>query len=243
MRKFLFIILILASLNIYGQKFEIEGLINRIATKEVPANFEYYFLVSESLEQPKIYDSLKNYQIRELRIFDKNFPLYLIHKHTKEVTDWKKYDLKNAKYVFDEYNYQTTSPPMSKTVQFVNYTIDKSEYDSLIKNKKPYTLVIKKKWLWSKKRVRKEIVKAWKKDEKQNLEEKIYFQFSKPIFSEDKKYAKVSVFRNRRCKGYGFTALYKNDNGSWIKLIEYNQRSLLISTTHISCGDIIVNYN
>lgn len=221
MQRIILIILFFISINIFGQKSEIEDLINQIAKTEVPTNFEFYYIVSKSLEQPKIYDSIQNYQIRELRMTDKDFPLNLIYESNEEITDWKKYDLKNAKYVFDEYNYPTTSPPMSKNVQFVKYNIDQIKYDSLIKNKKPNTLIVKKKWLWSKKRIWNEIVNVWKKDEKESLEEKTYFEFSKPIFSENKNYARVSIFKNRRCNGNGFTALYKNDNGIWRKLIEF----------------------
>lgn len=59
-------------------------------------------------------------------------------------------------------------------------------------------------------------------DDMHKLEEKVYFQFSKPIFSGDNKYAIVSIFKNRRKNGDGFTALYKNENGIWKKIIEYN---------------------
>lgn len=241
MKTLTFIFLLITSFS-FGQKSEIEELINQIAKHEIPENFEYYFLVSKSLEHPKIYDSIQNYQIRELRISDKDFPLNLIYKQSEETTDWKEYDLKNSKYVINEYNYQTTSPPSSKNVQFVKYNINQIKYDNLIKNKKPNTLIVKKKWLWSKKRIWDEIVKVWKKDEKENLEEKMYFQFSKPIFSENKKYARVSIFKNRRCNGNGITALYKNDNGIWRKLIEFRQTASETVSTHIRCGDIIVNY-
>lgn len=242
MNKPAFILLLLVSSFTFGQKSEIENLINQIASNEIPENYEFYFLVSKSLEQPRIYDSIQNHQIRELRMPDKDFPLNLIYKKSEEITDWKEYDLKKSNYVFNEYNYQTTSPPTSKNVQFVKYKIDQNEYDSLIKNKKPNTLIVKKKWLWGKKRIWKEIVKAWEKDEKESLEEKTYFQFSIPIFSENKKYARVSIFKNRRCNGNGFTALYKNENGIWIKLIEFNQVASETISTHIRCGEIIVNY-
>src|SRR5690606_32788021 len=102
MQRILLIILFFISTNIFGQKSDIEELINQIANNEVPENFEYYFIVSKSLEQPKIYDSIQNYQIRELRMSDKNFPVSLIYKPNEDTTDWKKYDLKNAKYVINE---------------------------------------------------------------------------------------------------------------------------------------------
>jgi len=249
MQRTIFLISFLISINIFGQKVEILDLINQIVDNEIPENFEYYFLVSKSLEQPKIYDSIQNHQIKELRISDKQFPLNLIYKKSEEIIDWKKYNLQKVKYVIDEYNYQTTSPPTSKNVRFVKYNIDQKIYDSLIKTKKTHTLIVRKKWLWNKDRIwgnkkfYSELVKSWNEDEKRNLEEKLYFQFSKPIFSKDKKYARISIFKRRRCKGNGFTALYKNDNGIWKKLIEYNQVASIVSMSHSRCGDIsILNY-
>lgn len=256
MQKPIFIILFLASLNVYGQKSEIEDLINQIANNEVPEDFEYYFLVPKSLEQPKIYDSLQNFQIKEsgipgldfpLKLND--FPLNLIYSTSEEMTNWKNYDLKNVRYVSDEYIYQT-SPPRSKTVRFVKYNIDQDEYDSLMQNKKSHTLLVRKKWFWNKNRIwdnpkfHNELVKAWKIDEEQNVEEKVYFHFSKPVFSKNKKYARVSVFKNKRCKGRGFTAIYeKQDNGIWKKIIEYNRLVSGVISSHIKCEEgIMINY-
>ncbi len=253
MQRFTLIILCLISLNIYGQKAEIENLINQIAANEVPENFENYFLVPKSLEKPKVYDSLRNYQIRTLKMSYNDLPLSLILRQNKKNIDWKKYNLKNVIYVHNEhinneYIY-LTAPPTGKNVQFVKHNIDQKKYDSLIKNKKPYTLIVKKKWLWNKKKIwdnekfYNELIKAWKVDEEQNMEEKVYFQFSQPLFSTDKKYAKVSIFKNSRCKGTGFTSLYKNENGTWNKLIEYNKVISEVSMSHTKCGDIAISYN
>lgn len=247
MQRITFIILFIITTNNFGQNFEIVELINQIAKTEVPANFKYYFIVPKSLEQPKIYDSIQNYQIRELRMSDKDFPVNLIYESKEEIIDWKKYDLKNAKYVLNEYNYPTTSPPTGKNVLFVKYNIGQKKYDSLVENRKPQTLIVKKKWCWNKKNIwknkkfHKELLKAWKIDKEKNLEETVYFQFSKPIFSADKQYAKVSLFKNRRCNGSGFTALYRNVNGIWRKLIEYNKEALIVSMTHSNCEDVSIS--
>lgn len=248
MQRKIFIILFLISINNFGQKSEIENLINQIANNEIPENFEYYFIVTKSLEQPKIYDSIQNYQIRGFRRFDKDFPENLIYKLSEDTTDWKEYDLKNTKYVINEYKYPTTSPPTSKNVRFVKYNIGQKEYDSLTQNRKPHTVIVKKKWLWTKNRIwqnkkfHNELIKAWKLDEEKNKEEMVYVQFSKPIFSKDKKYARISIFKNRRCNGNGFTAIYRNDNGTWKKLIEYNQVASVVAMTHSRCEDISISY-
>jgi hypothetical protein len=247
MSKLIFSIFLLVSINIYGQKSEIEELINQIAKNEVPENFDYYFVVSKSLEQPKIFDSIQNYHIEEFRTTDKDVILNLYYENNKERTDWKNYDLKNTKFVIDEYKHPTTSPPTSKNVHFVKYNINRRKYDSLLENRKPQTLIVKKKWFWNKKRIwsnknfHKELLKAWEIDNEKNPEENIYFEFSKPIFSADKKYAKVSVFKNRRCNGGGFTALYKNVNGIWKNLIAYNPVGSVTTVTHSRCGDMSIS--
>lgn len=231
----------------FGQDSDIENLINQVAVDEVPNSFNYYFLVPKSITQHKLYDSLKGYRIRELKKAYKDFPLNLIYENTEETTDWKTYGLKNVRYPSKEY-IKPTSPPRSKTVKFVKYNINKQKYDSLVKTKEPHTLIVKKKWLWHKNRIWKnkkfyeELITAWSKDLKENLEEKIYFQFSKPLFTKDKKYATISVFKKKRCKGNGFTSLYRKENGNWRKVLEYNRLASETITTHSRCQDISITY-
>jgi hypothetical protein len=247
MKKLTFILMLSISSFSFGQKSDIENLINQIAKDEVPESFKYYFLVPKSIELEKINDSLQNYEIRELKMADKDFPKNFIYKHPKkEIIDWRQYNLHKANYVSDEYNYNyRLSPPQTKKIKFVKYNINQKKYDSLIDNKAPYTLIIKKKWFWNKKsiwnnkkKLNAEFVKNWKMDDKKNPEETVYFHFSKPIFSEDNKYALVSVFINKRCNGNGFTALYRNDNGIWNKIIESNQIASQCFSTHIKCEEI-----
>ena len=130
-------------------------MINQVAKSEIPENFEYYYLVPKSLEQEKINDSLPNYQMRELKMVDNDFTQNFINvQPKKETVNWKNYNLNESKLVSDEYNYNhTLSPPQTKKIKFVKYNIDQKKYDSLIDNKEPYTLIIKKKWLWNKNRI------------------------------------------------------------------------------------------
>jgi len=152
MKKQAFIFLLLVSSLSFGQKAEIEDLINQISKIEIPENFEHYFLVRKSLEQTEIYDSIQNYQIRELKMFDKQFQPNILYKKFTETTDWKNYELKNMQYVSNEF-INPTSPPRSKNVRFVKYNINQKKYDSLFENKKPHTLIVKKKWIWNKNRI------------------------------------------------------------------------------------------
>lgn len=245
MKTLTFIFLLVTSLS-FGQKSEIEELINQIAKYEVPENFEYYFLVPKSIKQKKITDSLQNYQIRELKMVDKGFPENFINSKPKsETVNWKNYNLNETKLVSEKYNYNhILSPPKTKKIKFVKYNIEQNKYDSLIENKEPYTLILKKKWYWNKNRIWKnkrlytEFIESWKMDDKNNPEETIYYHFSKPVFSENKRYAILSFFKQRRCNGNGFTGLYRNDNGIWKKVMEFNQVASISSTSHIRCEEI-----
>ncbi len=251
MKQKLFLISIFLTMNLFGQKRDIENLINQVAKGEVPENFEYYFLVPKSLEQEKIENSLKNYQIRELRKVDKDFPEKFINAQPiNETVNWKNYNLSGSRLVSDKYNYNhILSPPQTKKIKFIKYNIAQKKYDSLIENKEPYTLILKKKWFWNKNRIWKnkklyaEFIESWKMDDKYNPEETVYYHFSKPIFSENKKYAIVSLFKKRRCNGNGFTGLYRNDNGIWNKVMEFNQVESKTVSTHIICEEIrMVDY-
>jgi hypothetical protein len=242
----LLIILIFLSLNLFGQKSDIENLINQIAKDEVPDKFKYYFLVSKSIEQKKINDSLDNYEFRDLKVSDNNFLKNFINIQPKnETIDWINFNLNKVKFVSNENYYTLTlSPPKTKKVKFVKNNIDQKKYENLIKNKEPYTLILKKKWLWNKKRIWKnkkfynDFLENWKTDDINNPEEMIYYHFSKPIFSENNKYALVTVFIQKSCNGRGFTALYKNVNGIWKNVKEYNKINSETFATHIKCEDI-----
>lgn len=247
MKTILFIISIISTLTLFGQQSDIEDLINQIAKEEMPKNFKYYYLVQNSLEHSKINDSIQNTQLLDLKKFDESFPKSLLYKEYNEKIDWKNYELKNVRYVSNEF-VNPTSPPRSKKISFVKYNIKSNEYDSLVENKEPYTLIVKKKWIWNKnkiwenKKFYKELVKAWKIDKEANNEENIFFRFSKPIFSESKKYAIVSVWKDGSCKGNGFTALYRNENGIWEKILQYNQMESLTISTHLKCEEISISY-
>jgi hypothetical protein len=247
MKKATFILFLIASSFSFGQKSEIENLINQIVVNEIPNSFNFYYLVTKSLKEPEIYDSIGKYRRRELKMMDKEFPLDLIYKKNKKEGNWANYNLKKVRYVSEEYG-NRTSPPRRKNIRFVKYNINQKEYDSLIENRKPHTIIVKKKWLWSKKNIwdnkkfHNEVIIAWEIDEEKHKEEKMYVEFSTPMFSKDKKYARISVFKNKRCNGNGFTALYQNIDGIWTHIMEYNELSSSVWVSHSRCEDISVSY-
>ncbi|MCC4212096.1 hypothetical protein [Leeuwenhoekiella parthenopeia] len=212
MKYLFFFISFFLSLNLFGQKAEIEQLINQVIKLEVPNNFEYYCLVSKSLTQGS----------------------------DQQPVDWRNFDLENVRYLSEgEF---ISGPETIKDVYFYKYNIPDAEYDSILKNKKPKTLHLKKRWYWNKKRIWKEVVEAWKEDEEKHIEEQIFYSISKPVFSDDGSYAKVSILKQKKCKGIEFTGLYRNENGTWIKEREYDHVNSVRVMTHSNCGEVIVAY-
>lgn len=244
MKRKIFFILILFTFNISGQTKETENLINQIANDLVPDNFDYYYINPVSLKE-RINDSLQYFHLLKLKLVDKEFPIDLAYTPYHETTNWKEYNLKNVKFPSDEYH-NKSSPPNSLEVKFIRYNIPEKTYDSLVAIKTPHTLLVKKKWYWNKNKIwtnnnfRTELYKAWEKDKKINIEEKVYFNFSKPLFSNDKKYARVSVEVIKRCNGYGFTAIYAMIKGKWKNLIEYNETKINSFSTHRKCEEIMI---
>ncbi|WP_291967823.1 hypothetical protein [Maribacter sp.] len=243
MKNYILILSIFSVLNIFGQDSMTTSLVESVIDHNFPKDFEQYLLFKEGLEEPIINDSLQKYQIRELKLLDNNFPLDLIYKSNEKTIDWTNYSLKNVKYLSSN-KYKRFSPPLAKSIIFVKYNISHEKYDSILRNKKRHSIVVKKKLLWNKnkiwenKKLNEELVKAWEIDEEINEEDNIYFQISKPIFSKDYKYAKTFVFENHRCKGEGYTLLYRYHNESWKMLLRYNFVSSKIWTSHAKCGKI-----
>ncbi|MFV1449070.1 hypothetical protein VBZ51_07980 [Maribacter sp. HS] len=243
MKNYILLLSIFSVLNIFGQDSMTTSLVESIIDNDFPKDFGHYLLFKEGLKEPIINDSLQKFQIRELKLLDNNFPLDLIYRSNEETIDWTNYSLKNIKYLSSD-EYKSFSPPLGKSIIFVRFNIKRGKYDSILRYKKHHTIVVKKKLLWNKtkiwenKKLNEELVKAWEIDEEINAEENIYFQISKPIFSKDHKYAKISIFENQRCKGEGYTVLYRYHNETWEMLLRYNFVSTKIWTSHAKCGNI-----
>lgn len=246
MKVLLCILSIMLFLNLRGQQTDIKNLVNQIAAIEIPKDFEYYFLIPTSCKTSKINDSTQRACFHKLEQIDFNCPKKIISKKTKKVIHWDAYELNKA--VCLPKTHQQT-PPTCKSIQFVNYRINKVIYDSLLAHKQPHTLILKKKWFWNKKRISKNqtfqdmLTKAWNFDEEQNQEENTYYQFSTPIFSEDQQYAKITIIENQRCIEKACLLIYKNENGIWTKLIEFELFNTKIEPQNTKCGSISIVFN
>lgn len=193
---------------------------NQIIKSELTESFKFCYVVPKSIE-PKKFDSISKFQKTMLWRHHQDLPMELLYKNSKDRINWKKYNLKNIK-ITPENKLHGSWPPWTKQVVFIKYNTVKSIYDSIIKHKKPHTIIVRKKWLWGKKRIWKEIRKAWKDDEKQHFEEKRYYEFSAPLFSKDRRYARISIKENKRCSSTTSTIIYnKNNNGVWKRVIQY----------------------
>ncbi|MFT6416635.1 MAG: hypothetical protein ACJARZ_001986 [Dokdonia sp.] len=224
----------------FGQKAEVEDFINQILRLEAPENHKLFYLQEKGISNVKVYENPQNYQKFELYRRDNQFPFNLIGLENNVKINWSNYLIKNSRFIAKELNQD--HPKLIKDVFFVKYRINESKLEKLNKNGKPHTLYVKKKWFWSKERIWKEVEKAWNEDEIVSIEEKIYFSVSHPIFSKNRKYARITISKERRCKGTQFTALYEKHNGIWSKLLEYNSIFFKRATSHVSCGDIVVSY-
>ncbi|RXG21274.1 hypothetical protein DSM02_2129 [Leeuwenhoekiella polynyae] len=198
--------------NLSGQNTVVEEFINQIIKLEAPGNYNYYCLAPQSRTQGE----------------------------DGQAIDWRDYNLENIRYLTE--GESISGPETIKKVYFLKYNTPETEYDSIVKNKKPNTLYVRKRWYWGKKRVWKEVVKAWKIDKNRHIEEQVFYSISKPIFSDNGTYARISIFKQKRCSGIGFTALYKNEDGTWIKDMEYDHINTKTVMTDSYCGEILVSY-
>ncbi len=227
------IILSLLYFDSFSQKSDIENMINQIAIKEIPNDFRYYYVFEKSIivdtsyfckscKTKKINNILKN----EVLKIDPNIPTEIFNEYVDTVLNWNRYHFKNVKFV------SNSSPSYHKKIYTLNRNTNK--LDSLIKNKKPQTLFIRRKWFWSKKRVWKEVKKAWKKDEEINIEDKVFYSFSYPIFSSDGNYAKITIEKKYIWNGTRSTFIYRFKNGTWEKVFEYIGMQSKLSVSDIN---------
>lgn len=248
MKALLCILSITLCLHLHGQHTAIENLVNQIAAIEIPEDFDYYFLLPTSGKTPKISDSTKTACFKKLQKIDHNCPKDIVTKRPKKSIDWSSYALNNAVYVGNKHTFLQT-PPTSKTIQFVNYHISQTTYDSLVAHKKPHTLIIKKKWFWNKNRIFKNnafqniLTQAWNTDEIINKEENIYYQFSTPVFSEQHQYVKFFIIEHQRCIEKTCMLIYKDQDEVWTKLFEFELSSTPVESIDNQCGKIVIEFN
>ena len=205
------------------QDSDIEAVINATLKFETPSTFKSYYVYAESYINDTTIDSLSKSQIRDLEYYKRNFPLDLYYKKTDSIIDWREFILPKVSFIFEDKH-----PTTNMLVKFVPFKIENKKYDSIVLNRPKNNLVVKKRWFWSKKRIwkneafKKEVEKAFELNKKIHPEEFTYIKISRPIFSENGKYAKVSTYKNRVCDGYGNNIILKRrDDNIWEPIYEF----------------------
>lgn len=102
---------------------------------------------------------------------------------------------------------------------------NKSEYDSIIKLNILNTNVVIINPKWGKHKKKLEIRKATEKIKhvEENTEDKFYFSFSIPVFSENKKYFRITIYKGRENNGEGSSKIFKIENETLTEILEYNR--------------------
>ena len=203
-----------SSIVCIGQSADIEALIN-VAYKEiVPQTFVYFNLVDSSFVMK--FDKYKmDYREMEHKAFFKVNPEFNVSEfvalslHAKKI-NWKNYSIENAAI----YSYDSIPkfPEQVRITRYVTYDIQANLLDSLQKAKKYDEIIVPVKKFWGKKKIKEATETAWKEYENNvKLENTLYFRFSTPLISTDKKYAVIELYTS----GRGAYYIFKKVNGKW----------------------------
>ncbi len=229
--KKLILFIFLCSFQVYGQNMDLEKTINLIIAEITPSNFKYINLTDETLIEQEFDYSIQNYQKRGILSKDSLFPIELITTPKKEKNgkNWKTFKLNNCKIY--------SKSDCSRIVSNSSYLIEvknKSEYDSVINLNIPNTIVVIINPKWGKHKTKLEIRKATEKIEnaEKNIEDQFYFSFSIPVFSENKKYFRITIYKGKENKGEGSSKIFKIENETLTEIFEYNRWKTEISTVN-----------
>ncbi len=164
MKLTLFLILTLNILSVKCKHTEMNELINHIYD-EILLEKEQYFVLDKSIDYSIGDFELQNYQKRELKIIDQNFPIDIITQPPTELkqTDWK------------------------------NLELPKTEFKT--KRELTHPNFLKK--------------------------NKVYYAFSSPIFSKNKKYCIITISTNYRKSSEDRNYVMKRENGKWKEVFNF----------------------
>lgn len=240
MRKFLFFCCLCNTFFSNGQENEVVTVINSFIDYEVFDHFNHFYLHDESLIVPKEKIILPKLQKRSFLLKYPDFPLQLLDTSTVNVLQWKAFNIKKAKFHTDS----VAHPKELYTVYFVPFKTSQKTFDSLQKNRKPYTFYVKNNKYWSDKNRWLKAYKTWNSIRKSGGEERYYFHIGVPIFSKDRKYVRV-IHRVQTNCGYrnSVTFYKKQTNLSWKCILELDYgASEKRVRTHIACDEPLFEY-
>lgn len=210
--KIIFLLLI-SSKFCYSQKQEMEELLSQVINREVPTSFHYFNLVDTS---GKLYLDTSSFNepiFRNLTL--KKYPDFNVADFYN-ITDTEKVNWKFYKLSRSNIQSRNLIPKYEtgyRTTKLISRKLPKTYIDSIKRTLDYNEIVVIYGKSWSEKRKKKKVHLKWKKhDSKIKEEDKVYYIFSKPIFSKDRHYSIIQI-------DTGSTRtidLYKKVDGKWI---------------------------
>jgi hypothetical protein len=133
---------------------------------------------------------------------------------------WRNFNVKNAKL-----NSEYICKEIVKNETILFRAKNKIELDSIVKQDIPNIIAIQINPKWSERKTNSIITKAYIKHQikEQCLEDKTYFSFTIPIFSEDKKYFRITILEGKAYKISATTFIYKIENKKITLVYEYGR--------------------
>ncbi|AWA31143.1 hypothetical protein HYN48_14155 [Flavobacterium magnum] len=207
----------------FGQKTKIDRFVSDAAKAVIKPEFRYYNLIDSSFiaENNKIY--LDRFEEAEL---SENYPdLHigqLFEHDSVNALNWNDYNIPRAKVISPK---EIPKYHLNSRIVVVRYSdTPKEELDRLEKDKPFGKIIVIIDKNWSEERKQREIDEKVDDFEKRFAEyqstfaeeDKIYYSFSTPVFSDDNKYALMSIHvDSRKSSCCGCSYLFKFENESW----------------------------
>lgn len=219
-KQIVIIVFSLLSAFAFGQNKEVGNLIGQVYQQVVPSNFNYYNLVDSSFVTKFDKYSLDKNELKDLLKSNPDFPYdnFVLKCKDSGLISWAVYDLEKAKI----YSY-TSIPKFASQIRInriVPYKTSQQSLDSLEKLKKYNEVIVPAKSTWSDKRRSKEIEKAWVKySDSKRPEDKVYFRFSTPIFSDNGLYVIITLNQSDR----GATYIFKKIGDKWVEIFLFRR--------------------
>lgn len=206
----------------FGQKSEIESIVNSALPLVVSKNFQYFNLLESGLNTE--FDSAimtrKEAETLKAQFPDFNYEEFLsLAQNDSALVDWNNFDIKNAKV----YAYENI--PAFKSIirnyHLVSANLSKDEIKKLIQESHPQEMIVQVKKNWDEKRIQKECENIYSNFSKNlKAEDKTYFWVSKPLISKNG-YAMLTVNEGTK----GATYIFKKVGNQWKKIHVFHQWS------------------
>ena len=215
MRNIYLISLLFFTCSFFAQNNEVKSLLEACIKDVVPSDFEYFNLVDSSFTMELDKYSLNDIDDRKFLNEYQDFELlqFLDDLKSTKKLNWNSFNLPNAKtYSID--SIPKFSENLRTNVIVINENNSKIVVDFI--NHRQLRLVTGKSK--TKKEIDEAIVQAWENFDKAiRKENKVYFKFSTPIFSDDKKYALIQINNSGSGKYY----IYRKEKSSWVKIYTF----------------------